>query len=143
MLDTAVLTTEPAVITLDPLEIAQCDQVVKDLLVRFPHPAGSDFLRAAGVAGHTLPARLRQFLLDMRSQETTAACIVSGLPVDDTLIGPTPHRWGLQDNPASTAAEETWLVLCGSVLGELFGWATQQAGALVHDIAPIQADEHS
>jgi Fe(II)/alpha-ketoglutarate-dependent arginine beta-hydroxylase len=29
------------------------------------------------------------------------------------------------------------------VLGDLFGWATQQDGAVVHDIAPVRADEQS
>ncbi|MCB1054539.1 MAG: TauD/TfdA family dioxygenase [Acidobacteria bacterium] len=35
-----------------------------------------------------------------------------------------------------------FLVLIGSLLGECIGWTTQQAGRVVHDIAPIKAHQH-
>ncbi len=38
--------------------------------------------------------------------------------------------------------EEFLLVLTGSLLGDLIAWATQQDGAIVHDIVPIQGHEH-
>jgi enduracididine beta-hydroxylase len=79
----------------------------------------------------------------MRYQEIAAAFVVSGFTVDDVLIGPTPSRWGKQPDRYSTAAETIWLGLCGSILGDLFGWATQQHGAIVHDIAPVRTDERS
>jgi Fe(II)/alpha-ketoglutarate-dependent arginine beta-hydroxylase len=69
--------------------------------------------------------------------------VVSGFPVDDAAVGPTPSQWGCQPDPWSTTREEIWLVLCAMLLGDIFGWATQQHGALIHDICPARGDEHS
>jgi enduracididine beta-hydroxylase len=124
-------------------EVTAANQLIGRLLQGFPAAAGSDFLHAVSLQSHRLPERLLAFLLDIRSKETAATFVVSGFPVDDTLIGPTPHRWGMQRDRSSTIRHTVWLELCGSVLGDLFGWATQQQGAVVHDIAPIRDDERS
>jgi enduracididine beta-hydroxylase len=137
------LIQEPAVFALDDHEMADAAGLIARLLAAHPTAQGAGFLRAVTLHSHELPERLRSFLLAMRAQETVAGFVVSGFPVDDGAIGPTPHGWGLQADPGSTTAETTWLALCGSVLGELFGWATQQDGAVVHDIAPARADERS
>jgi Fe(II)/alpha-ketoglutarate-dependent arginine beta-hydroxylase len=79
----------------------------------------------------------------MRVSETAAAWIVSGLPVDDAAIGPTPEGSARQPDPASTVREEMWLVVCATLMGDVFGWATQQDGALIHDISPVRGHEHS
>jgi Fe(II)/alpha-ketoglutarate-dependent arginine beta-hydroxylase len=33
--------------------------------------------------------------------------------------------------------------MCGSLMGDVFGWATQQDGTVVHDIMPVRGYEHS
>jgi len=124
-------------------EAAEVTELIKRLLAIFPSAEGIEFLRALALQSHDLPERLRAFLLGMRSQEVAAAFLISGFSVDDDSIGPTPHGWGKQLDRYSTSAETVWLGLCGSVLGDLFGWATQQDGAIVHDIAPTRRDEHS
>ncbi|CAL9674337.1 Enduracididine beta-hydroxylase (plasmid) [Streptomyces sp. enrichment culture] len=123
-------------------EITEIDNLVDPLLVNFPDASGTEFMRAVALLSHALPERLRAFLLDMRTRESAAACVISGFDVDDKAIGPTPAGWTGQPDPRTTKAEEVRLLLCGAVLGEPFGWATQQAGALIHDIAPSRADEH-
>lgn len=134
-------------LVLSPHEAAQASRIVGELLEDFPDAAGPqawrpELLRAAALSGHGLPRRLRAFLSEIRERESAAAFVVCGFPVSDRAIGPTPDRWARQPDPLSTRPQEAWLVLCGSLLGELFGWATQQAGALIHDIAPTRADEH-
>jgi Fe(II)/alpha-ketoglutarate-dependent arginine beta-hydroxylase len=133
---------EIAEFTLGADEIVQAADLVTKLVAQ--HPAGQepDFLHAAALASHQLPERLRSFLLEIRARESAAAAVVSGFPVDDVAIGPTPSHWSSQADQASTRIEEAWLVLCGSLLGDLFGWATQQAGMVVHNIAPSWGDEH-
>jgi enduracididine beta-hydroxylase len=137
------LIEEPAIFVLDKREAAEIAELITWLLTAFPHAEGSYFHHAVTLHSHDLPERLRSFLLTMRSQENVAAFAISGFSVDDGAIGPTPHGWGSQPDPSSTSAQITWLSLCGSVLGDLFGWATQQDGAIVHDIAPARQDEHS
>ncbi|MGH3158219.1 MAG: hypothetical protein ACRDNF_16815, partial [Streptosporangiaceae bacterium] len=133
----------PARFVLRPSEVIAAERLVMRLLTRFPVDEDDAFARAACLHSYDLPRRLRAFLLDMRAHESAPAFVVSGFGVDDDAIGPTPPRWGAQPDPRSTRAQATWLALCGSVLGDLFGWATQQDGAIVHDIVPVRADEHS
>lgn len=101
------------------------------------------FLAAASVYAQELPRRLRSTLTEMRALESVPACVISGFPVQDTELGPTPQDWSGQPSRRSTLREELWLVLCGSLLGDLFGWATQQNGAVIHDICPIRGHEES
>jgi Fe(II)/alpha-ketoglutarate-dependent arginine beta-hydroxylase len=100
-------------------------------------------LEAAAVLAHDLPLALRRFLVQVRLSERFSCCVVSGLAVDDGAIGPTPEHWGSQPDKRSTVEEEMWLVLCASLLGEVFGWATQQDGAVVHDIVPVRGQERT
>lgn len=100
-------------------------------------------LDAATTLAHDLPLALRRFLNDVRLSERFACCVVSGFAVDDGAIGPTPEHWGLQPDRRSTLEAELWLVLCASLLGDLFAWATQQDGAVVHDILPVRGQERT
>jgi L-asparagine oxygenase len=88
-----------------------------------------------------LPVRLRRFLTEVRVNESDVA-IVSGLPVDDDLA-PTPPGWDAAAKTGAGSREELVLMLCGSVLGEPFGWGNQQDGRLVHDVVPAPGMEQS
>jgi Fe(II)/alpha-ketoglutarate-dependent arginine beta-hydroxylase len=143
MPDSSEVIEEPEVFLLKDDELAEATSLVEQLVAAFPGGGETEYLRAATLQSHHLPERLLEFLLGIRSREDAAAFVVSGFVVDDSAIGPTPAGWGRQPSPDSTRAETTWLALCGSVLGDLFGWVTQQDGAIVHDIAPVRGYEHS
>jgi Fe(II)/alpha-ketoglutarate-dependent arginine beta-hydroxylase len=134
---------EPARFTMTSDEAAAAQRLVDEALATYPEAECPEFLRDAPVVAHELPRRLRQFLGEMRTRESTAVCVVSGVTVDDAAIGPTPVGRAVAAARAATHREELWLVLCGSLLGDVFGWATQQNGAIVHDIAPVRGHEHS
>ena len=135
--------TAPGRIELDPAETAQIRDVLTGLRGRHRAADSPEFLRDAVLARDALPPRLREFLDDVRVAERHAACVVAGFPVDDARIGPTPTGWSRQPDRMSTVDDEMWLVLCASLLGDVFGWATQQDGALIHDICPAPGYEHS
>jgi enduracididine beta-hydroxylase len=143
------LTSQPGVtgrvaaFTLEPSERAAVAGLIRHLVGDFPTAQGHEYFRAVGLACHHLPDRLHTFLRDRRGLEDFPVFTLAGIEIDDSAIGPTPDGWGNQPDQRSTAAETTWLALSGSVLGDLFGWATQQDAAIVHDIAPAPADEHS
>jgi Fe(II)/alpha-ketoglutarate-dependent arginine beta-hydroxylase len=88
-----------------------------------------------------LPARLLEELQTFRTNETVSALVLRGLPVNDLEIGPTPLHWRNQPEPQRTAALEVYLVLVGSLLGEIFGWSTLQDGNLIHNVLPMPNQE--
>jgi Fe(II)/alpha-ketoglutarate-dependent arginine beta-hydroxylase len=88
-----------------------------------------------------LPGTLTRFLSDFKSAEPCSAVVLTGCPVDDSAIGPTPSHWADQPDPCSTRREELFFLLAGSVLGEIFSWSTLQEGHLVQDVLPIPGDE--
>jgi Fe(II)/alpha-ketoglutarate-dependent arginine beta-hydroxylase len=100
----------------------------------------SDFLRFALLLAHELPRSLRAFLLDARDTEEAGAYLVSASGVIGTL-GHTPRNWWSAQRDGAGRREEMALVLLASVFGEVFGWATQQDGRMVHDVVPTAGHE--
>lgn len=99
------------------------------------------FLDSATTFAQELPRRLRSELNAFRLNESHGACIIRGFRVDDTAIGPTPGHWK-DRNPARTLSEDLYFMLCGCLLGDPIGWATQQDGRIMHDILPIRENEY-
>jgi Fe(II)/alpha-ketoglutarate-dependent arginine beta-hydroxylase len=101
-----------------------------------------DLIRRAPVLVEALPAHVLEFLEEFRIREPSALCLISGLEVDEVKLGPTPSHWrnSQYDSPALT--REIFFLLCASLLGDVFGWATQQDGRIMHDVLPIKGHEH-
>ncbi|MFF0741724.1 TauD/TfdA family dioxygenase [Streptomyces sp. NPDC004111] len=89
---------------------------------------------AASVAAQRLPERLRTFLAGVRTQ-SPAVTVLANLPIAADLA-PTPVGWELSAERRAGLREEAVLALCGAGLAEPFGWTSQQAGRLVHDVCP-------
>jgi L-asparagine oxygenase len=95
------------------------------------------FLAEAARRAGQLPERARRFLADFASREW-GACVIAGHRVDDTAIGATPSHWRDRPVPSPALTHEMLIVLYTSLLGEVFGWATQQDGHLIHEVFPIR-----
>jgi Fe(II)/alpha-ketoglutarate-dependent arginine beta-hydroxylase len=128
-------------ISLTAAEVADCRAVVGELAASFVSVEDHDLLAKLSVYAHELPRSLRSRLNAFRLCESSAAVVVSGFPVDEDRIGPTPPNWGGQVDPVCTFPEDAFFMLCASLLGEPFGWATQQGSRLLHDIVPIRGHE--
>ncbi|MBT2542715.1 arginine beta-hydroxylase, Fe(II)/alpha-ketoglutarate-dependent [Streptomyces sp. ISL-44] len=89
-----------------------------------------------------LPVRVRRFLRAFSLDQARGFCAVNGHLVDDERIGPTPAHWKDETRIHHELPEEILVLLYGSLLGEPFGWATQQDGHLVNDVFPIRQYEH-
>lgn len=96
---------------------------------------------AATGAAQRLPERLRTFLAATRTGEE-AITVVSNLPVRADLE-PTPLGWEPAAKLGAGWHEEGVLALVGAGLAEPFGWTSQQAGRLVHDVCPTPEDDNS
>jgi alpha-ketoglutarate-dependent taurine dioxygenase len=128
---------------LDGHEVAAIRKLVDGIAAKLDSVEDPELLRQAPVHAQELPRRLRAALVELRLTEPDAAhLIISGFPVDDGEIGPTPAHWNRPGEKRSPAlAYEIFLVLASSLLGEPIGWKTQQAGRIVHDVMPIQGME--
>jgi enduracididine beta-hydroxylase len=130
-------------IVLEAGEVDEIKALLADPAARYGSPENVEFLDEADVIAHELPRRLRQTMRAFRLHEPEdAILVVSGFPIDQQKIGPTPDHWK-QHHPENDHVEEDMLlVLLGSLLGEPIGWSTQQDGRVVHDILPIKGHEH-
>jgi Fe(II)/alpha-ketoglutarate-dependent arginine beta-hydroxylase len=124
-------------------EIQQTKHLLNDLTTQFTSPEDAVFLHEAGPTAHALPLRIRRFINDFRLKEdkNAAVCVISGYPIDNQKIGPTPLDRGSKNDASRTLEEQFLLVLLGTLLGDLVAWSTQQAGHIVHDISPVQGQE--
>lgn len=99
-------------------------------------------IRRAPVLAGALPKRVLEFLEEFRIGEPSALCLISGLDIDEGQLGPTPAHWRDRQHNPGTITREVFFLLCASVLGDVFGWATQQDGRIMHDVLPIKGHEH-
>ncbi len=133
---------DPGRIVFTGSEVEEIRLLLADVIHRYASPEDAEFLADVGVIAHELPLRVRRALLQFRLHEPDSAmCMVSGWPVDQRKIGPTPGHWRKTDAANPALEEEMLLALLGSLLGDLFGWSTQQDGRVVHDLLPIQGHQ--
>lgn len=130
-------------VVLTPDEVDSIRGLLREAASRYGSAEDPRFLREADVWSHELPRRVRAALREFRLTEPKSGLlVVSGYPIDEEKIGPTPRHWKIKDPANDTVEEEMLLVLLGSLLGDPIAWSTQQDGRLVHDIFPIKGHEH-
>src|SRR5262249_59246169 len=102
----------------------------------------ADALRRVTVLAHELPTRIRLSLNAFRLEQMSGVLCISGYVVEQERLGPTPAHWRARPEPSPSHREELLLLLYSSLLGDPFGWASQQDGRLIHDVLPIRGHEH-
>lgn len=127
-------------IELDPGELDDIAKLVERVSQQCTAVDDPRLLNDATMLAHELPVRVRTFVNTFRRDET-GCCIVRGHRINDDAIGRTPRHWQDPDISERTFREELLLLLYSSLLGDVFGWATEQNGRLVHDVFPIQGHE--
>jgi Fe(II)/alpha-ketoglutarate-dependent arginine beta-hydroxylase len=120
-------------------EIAAILPLVDGLHTEYRSIEDERLIANAPVCSHELPRRLRAFAEQYRVEEPSAVCVISGFPVDDDAIGPTPGHWNQVGHDTPTMRQEIFFLLCAVLLGDVFAWATQQDGRIMHDVLPIKA----
>jgi Fe(II)/alpha-ketoglutarate-dependent arginine beta-hydroxylase len=128
-------------ISLTGEECASVRSLLNVLTSKYRSVEEEQFLTEACVYAHELPRRIRSFLNDFKQSERPGICLISGYSINDESLGNTPSHWKAKPTHSPTLAEEMLLVLYGSLLGDVFGWATEQDGQIVHDVFPIKENE--
>ena len=122
-------------------DVASIDRLVEEVCERYDSVESAELQRNCQVYAAELPRRLRAELNEFRISESSAAIVVSGLPVDDAEIGPTPSGWQDWPEPAPTLRHDVTFLLIAALLGDPIAWATQQDGRLMHSVFPIKEHE--
>lgn len=129
-------------LTLTPEDNAAIIPMVTELAKAYDTIENVELIRRAPVFAQSLPTHLLDFLEEFRISEPSALCQISGLDVDQQQLGPTPTHWRDSQFDSPAFPQEIFFLLCGSRLGDPFGWATQQDGRIMHDVLPIKGHEH-
>ncbi|MDI6105990.1 guanitoxin biosynthesis L-enduracididine beta-hydroxylase GntD [Actinoplanes sp. NEAU-A12] len=91
---------------------------------------------------HRMPERLRAVLTGFRlTGEPQGGLVLSGLPVEEDSIGPTPDSYAITVEGSAVTRATAVLLLVGSLLGDPFSYLSQQRGRLVLDVFPIKGHE--
>lgn len=129
------------VVILTPAEAAAA-ALATSLAQRYSSVDDEDLLWDLPFQASKLPLRTQRFLRRFALADRRGFCIVKGHVMDDARIGPTPEDWRGRARPGAEFPEEILLLLYAALLGEPFGWVTQQDGHLVHNAFPIKEHEY-
>ena len=133
---------EPQRYALSPADVSRISEVARRLQESRFSPRDPRFYEAHWDLYSHLPQDLRSFLERFRRKEETSSCLITGLPVQDDVAGPTPPDWETAAKDPTISDHEALMVMCAQVLGEPFTWSTLQNGAMIQDLLPIEGDEH-
>lgn len=126
---------------LSPVEARQAEQVCVSLAQQYDSSDSVELLRYAAAHAHELPLRIRQRLCEARFDRRFGGLLIRGHVVDDYKVGKTPAVWKQPDAVQRSLPLEILTLLHGSLIGEAFGWLTQQDGHIVNDLVPIREFE--
>jgi Fe(II)/alpha-ketoglutarate-dependent arginine beta-hydroxylase len=129
-------------LSLTTVDNAELSPILTELADAYDTIEDPELVRRAPVLARALPTHVLEFLEEFRIREPSALCLISGLRVDEEQLGPTPVHWRDSQFKSPAFPQEIFFLLCGSVLGDVFGWATQQDGRIMHDVLPIRGHEH-
>lgn len=121
-------------------DLRSIEELVERLVARYRSIEDPEFLREATVYAQELPRSIRAELNSFRLEESAGVLVIQGYRVDDESLGLTPSHWKDEED-RSAIAEKIFFFLCAALLGDPIGWATQQDGRIMHDIAPIKGHE--
>ena len=127
-------------VEMSSLEAGEAKMLTGVLRSTYNSPQDMDFLQSAAEFGRHLPDTLRNSLRQFRYAESPAAVLVSGYPVEEENLGPTPAHWNLHSGE-TTRDLDFWLMVVCAQLGEPFGWSFLQNGRIITDVLPIKEKE--
>lgn len=137
-MNTAQMTVE---YTLDAADVDAIKCAARRLASLGTSPVDPAFYDRHWELHHELPHGLSRFLEEFRRDESAAACLIHGIPVDDASAGLTPAHWETVANTSTTPLPDLCLGMCGLSLGEPFSWGTLQFGQMIQNVFPIRGDE--
>lgn len=122
-------------------EIAGLTDTAQELLALHDSVESTHFATDCALASQELPRSLRALAQRYRQLELPCSVLMlRGMPVNDTRIGPSPMHWDAPWLNPPSLLEEAMQCLMTSLLGDMFGWRTQENGRFLRHIVPIEKD---
>lgn len=128
---------------LTPDELSGLNRQADLLIQEFASVETPAFADDCGLAAQQLPYTLRELAHQFKNLHLPGgAVLITGMPVDDDRIGPSPAHWDAPWNNPPSLREEIAQCLLTSLLGDIFGWRTQENGRFLRHIVPIERDRN-
>jgi Fe(II)/alpha-ketoglutarate-dependent arginine beta-hydroxylase len=122
-------------------EIAIIQLLIDKLKKQYPSASCPNLLQKSSYFASELPRRIRAFYKDLKyCDDFKGVAIVRGFPIEKS-VGPTPSSWDYKDSFSPNMNIDFFSVLLSSIMGDIFGWKTQQKGKVIHDLIPIDGSE--
>ena len=96
---------------LDRAELEELTLLLNEVECVFDDLESSVTLLQSGVYAHKIPSRLRFAFNEFRLGQMSGVLRISGYPVDQERLGPTPSHWRGRPVPSTTRREELLLIL--------------------------------
>ncbi|WP_369214449.1 guanitoxin biosynthesis L-enduracididine beta-hydroxylase GntD [Streptomyces flavofungini] len=124
-------------------ERAEIKELADSLLDAAGDTPLEDRLDHIALAAHEVPARVRAQLIDFRlTGRPYGGLVLSNLPIDESLVGPTPTSYASEPTGPEAARATALLLLIGSLMGDPVSYLTQQRGRMALDVFPIKGHEY-
>lgn len=123
-------------------EQAQLDSLLLHITETYTRADDEAFLQSARLFSGDLPQGIKAHLHAFKNGDFVDGVIkISGFK-DQESLPLTPETWHPKDTYTPNIKSDFLSVILTSVLGDPFGFETQQEGKLIHDIVPIKGMEY-
>jgi Fe(II)/alpha-ketoglutarate-dependent arginine beta-hydroxylase len=127
---------------LTPSELEGIEAGIDRLARGFGSVESTEFADACALTAQELPRPVRELAHRFKQMHLQCgAVLLRGVPVDDQRIGPSPRHWDASWRNPPTLREEVAQCLLTSLLGDIFGWRTQENGRFLRHIVPIEKEQ--
>jgi alpha-ketoglutarate-dependent taurine dioxygenase len=128
--------------TFSPHELVQIRALIEECQNSFDSAESESFIKQSRLLASKLPRDLLCFLTDLATnQEHSGLVLISGFsPLKPLPL--TPKTWFKEDSYHPDFESDYLAIILASILGDPFGFETQQKGKLIHDIVPIKGREY-
>jgi Fe(II)/alpha-ketoglutarate-dependent arginine beta-hydroxylase len=123
-------------------EQQQLDVLLDEIQANHANAECKDFLEHAYIYACRLPVDILHALNDFRICDQHSGVVVFRGYLANKTLPPTPVCWQPDHNYEAKFRSDFLGMLYSTVVGEAFGFETQQGGKLIHDVLPIKGKEH-
>jgi len=128
---------------LSKAEVGKIEALIDDLATVFEKVESTEFAETCALKAQELPIGLRKFLYSFKTlQIRKGAALIKGYVIDDEVIGESPSHWDMPWVNPKVLREEIYQCLVTCLVGDIFGWVTQENGRFMRHIVPIKKDAY-
>lgn len=123
-------------------EKEQIKRLAEQVKLCYSRADDNEFLTHAYIWAGDLPYNIREQLVAIKSDPYHCGVTIFRGVKCDTEWQATPKSWNIEDTYTPDRNSDFISVIFASLIGEPFGFETQQSGKLIHDTVPIKGKEY-